>query len=105
ETQGRACQHRHRHHQAFLARIQMQVGRNQHRQRTQQHPDREADVEIKEAGYQGWQMARLEESGLHGTLAGTCGRRRRVTLMTMPNAVIRKCETAYFDLKKVKFFV
>jgi hypothetical protein len=50
-------------------------------------------------------MARLEESGLHGTLAGTCGRRRRVTLMAMPNAVIRKCETAYFDLKKVKFFV
>jgi len=25
--------------------------------------------------------------------------------MAMPNAVIRKCETAYFDLKKVKFFV
>ncbi len=56
-----ACEIRDGHHQALLRRVQVKVGGHQHRQRPQQHPDHEAEVEIEEGREQGGCVARLHE--------------------------------------------
>ena len=70
-AQCRARQHGERHHQALLAGIEAEVLGDEDRQGAEQHPDREAEVEIQEAGDEGRQMTRFEESAFfHG-----CGTR------------------------------
>ena len=62
DAQCRARQHGERHHQALLAGIETEVLGDEDRQGAEQHPDREAQVEIQEAGDEGRQMTRFEES-------------------------------------------
>ena len=47
-------------HQALLGGVEVKIGPDQDRQRPEQHPDHEADVEIQERGEQGGRMARLQ---------------------------------------------
>ena len=60
--QQRAGQHRGRDHQALLGGIEVQVPGDGDAERTKQHPDHEAEVEIQERGEQRRHMAGLDEA-------------------------------------------
>jgi cobalamin biosynthesis protein CobT len=52
-------------HQALMGGVEMQLLGDRHAQRSEQHPDHEAEVEIEEGGEQRRQMAGFEESRAH----------------------------------------
>ena len=62
DAQQRTGQYRRRHHQAFLRRRQTQVGSDLHRERAQQHPDHEAQVEIEKCREQRGLVSNLPEA-------------------------------------------
>ena len=65
DAQRRAGEHRRRDHQALLAGVEMQVLGDEDRQRSEHHPDHEADIEIEKGGDERGQMARAEETPVH----------------------------------------
>ncbi len=56
-----ACEGRHRDHQPLLGGVEVQVGGDLDRERAEQHPDHEAQVEVEEGREQGGRMPGLEE--------------------------------------------
>ncbi|MNE65251.1 hypothetical protein D3C80_1607180 [compost metagenome] len=67
EAQYRTGQNGCGHHQAPLLCTQLQVGGNLHRQRAEQVPDHEAQVEIQERSEQRGHMPGFPEAGTHRT--------------------------------------
>ena len=66
DAQQRPGEDRRRDHQAFLAGIEMQVFGDEDRQRSEQHPDGEAQIEIEETGDKSGKMTRFEKRAFHG---------------------------------------
>ncbi len=64
DPQDGARQHRKGDHQAFLRMRELQVSRYLHRQRAEDHPDHEGQIEVKESGEQGGHMPGLQEGFL-----------------------------------------
>ena len=66
DPQQRPREDGRRDHQAFLAGIEMQVVGDENRQWPKQHPDREAEIEIKETGDESREIASFEKRAFHG---------------------------------------
>ena len=67
DAQEGAGQDGGRDHQALFGRTYLKRLRDLNAKRPEQHPDHEADVEIKECGEQSGWMTRFPKTRLHGT--------------------------------------
>ena len=66
DAQHRAGEHRRRDHQALLRGVEMQVFGDEDGERSEDHPDHEADVEIEERCDKRGQMPGAKKSAVHG---------------------------------------
>ena len=73
EAQQRASQHGRGHHEALLSRIEVEGFCDRDPKRSEDHPDHETQIKIKEGGEQGRRMASLQEGlGRHGRALSRC---------------------------------